>query len=99
MNGNDEKLDAEEAAQVASAEQLPNADDDKSQSMIGEAAMIRTVDSKKLMSEHGTTSHISHGGTSRSHKSKMLARVTEITESQKKQKWEEMLSQYYGEGI
>ena len=29
----------------------------------------------------------------------MVARVSEITESQKKQKWEEMLSQYYGEGM
>ena len=61
--------------------------------------MIRTVDSKKLMSAQDTTSHISHGGTSRSHRSKMVARVSEITESQKKQKWEEMLSQYYGEGM
>ena len=57
-----------------------------------------TVESKKLMSEHGTTSH---SGTQRSFakSSKMLARVTELTESGKRHKWEELLSLYYGEGM
>jgi hypothetical protein len=100
INGSAEKQAAEDAAQVASAEHLSNANEEaKSPIIVDGDPMIRTVDSKKLMSEHGTTSHISHGGTSRSHKSKMMARVSEITESQKKQKWEEMLSQYYGEGM
>ena len=97
QDGSAEKLEAEEAAQVASSQHLHPEDDAKS-SVKDHDPAIRTVDSKKLMSENGITSH---GGTSRSFakSSKMMARVSEITESQKQQKWEEMLSLYYGEGI
>lgn len=52
------------------------------------------------MSDAGGPASISHGGTSRSFaKSQILQRISEITEGQKKTKWEDMLSIYYGEGI
>ena len=93
--------EAEEAALVASTDALGNIAR-STEKMDDEGRKgFRTIDSKqKLLSEHGTGS-VSHGGTSRSFakSSKMLARVSEISDSMKKQKWEEMLSLYYGEGM
>lgn len=53
-----------------------------------------------MMSDSAPAS-VSHGGTSRSFakSSKLLQRMSEITDGQKRVKWEEMLSLYYGEGI
>lgn len=91
-------MDPEEAAQEEEGEQeaAPGGEEHKKQ--LESSRMIGTVESKKLMSD-GPAS-ISHGGTSRSFaKSQLLQRVSEISEIQKKIKWEEMLSLYYGEGI
>ena len=64
---------------------------------------MNTIESKKLMSDEKSRgpASVSYGDTSRSFakSSKILQRVSEITDHQKKIKWEEMLSTYYGEGM
>ena len=92
------EMDPEEAPQEEEGEQEAAPGGEEAKKQLESSRVIGTVESKKLMSD-GPAS-ISHGGTSRSFaKSALLQRVSEISEIQKKIKWEEMLSLYYGEGV